>query len=245
MVTDMFQTPRLERTAEGSVVVTRWGRVGGHLLRAGDRLVLGAAHSEQLLVLLPRGYGRPMLGRRGAAGLVAEPSGVPASGLRWEVAGAVMAIERDLERGGVGVGTSEVVCRIEGGDIASLARARAIFTDGLRTERELIHLCSQAVVAPENLGVEVAIAAADIRSHAEGLLGRVSAGCIRFALPEIAPDNAHQGMVVPGPWRTQPPSNVQLDFDDLYDLPELEPQLSEAVQEDEAQLSLFAHRVTA
>jgi hypothetical protein len=247
MVTDMFQTPRLERTAEGAIFVTRWGRVGGHLLRAGDRLVLGAAHQDELLVLIPRGYGRPMLGRRGNAGLLAEPSGVPASGLRWEVGGAVVAIERDLERGGVGVGNTHVVCRVEGSDIASLARARAIFADGVRTERELIHLCSQAAVAPEEHGIQVAIAAADSREQALALLARVGSGSIRFALPDLEPQREQRGMVVPGPWRAQlPSSEIQLDFEDIYDSPAPASQSAEDAAEHGGQLSLFGQeKVTA
>ena len=239
MVTDMFQIPRLERTVEGGVVVTRWGRVGGHLLRAGDRLVLGTTRTDELLVLMPRGYGRPMLGRRAQGGLIAEPTGVPASGLRWEVGGSVVAVERDHERGGVGAGDSYVVCRVEGNDIASLAQARAIFMDGPRTERELIHLCSLAAVAPETMGVHVAIAAADVAERAESLLEDVQAGRIRYAMPEFEPEDVHQGMVLPGPWQTH--TDVQID--------EVSPRtrsvLASEPDDDDMQLPLFGRQVIA
>jgi hypothetical protein len=200
MVSDMFQVPKLERTLEGGVIVTQWGRVDGQLLRTGDRLVLGVAHADDLVLLVPRGYGRPMLGRRSKDGLIAEPTGVPASGLRWRVGGAVVAIERDLERGAVGAGQAHIVCRVEGSDIAALARARAIFCDGVRTERALIRLCSQAAVAPDTMGVQVAIAAAGDWATAEALLGQVEVGHLRFCLPEAEPLDSQRGLIVPGPW---------------------------------------------
>jgi hypothetical protein len=132
---------------------------------------------------------------------------------------------------------------VEGSDISSLAQARAVFTDGPRTERELIHLCSQAAVAPEELGVHVAIAAADVAERAEALLGQVQAGRIRFALPEFEPQDVHQGLVVPGPWRTPATvSSYQSEFEATYETPE---RVDAERAEDDPQLSLFARRVAA
>ncbi len=243
MVTHMFQIPRLDKTADSTIVVTRWGRIDGVLLRVGDRLVLGPPVGDSLMVLLPRGYGRPMLGRRGPNGLVAEPSGVPVSSQRWRVAGAVTAVERDLERGGVGAGECHVACRVEGHDIATLARARSLFNDGALSERDLIHLCSRAAVAPEELNIRVAISAAADPAAAEALLVEVPAGAIRLALPVQRSEVQTHGMVVPGPWQPPLPSSpAQLTFEELYDIPV---QQSRAATEDEPQQSLFGGRETA
>ena len=243
MEATVSQTPRLERTASGGIVVGKWGRISGHLLRVGDRLVLGPRASDELLVLIPKGYGRPMLGRFGQQGLVAEPSGVPASGLRWQIAGSVKAVERDLERGGVGAGATYVACRVEGGDLVSLARARSVFSDGPRSERELIHLCSQAVVAPEQLGVRVAIAAASDPEVAEALLAGVPAGSIRFALPKLSTEDQSHGLVVPGPWlvhsRNEEPAEAYVE-------PVFRREVGSCDSQDESpQLSLFNQRITA
>ena len=64
-------------------------------LADGDLLCVGgAAGPGDLCVLVPRTWGHPMLGRRTRNGLVAEPSGLPASRQRWEVAGKVLGILR-------------------------------------------------------------------------------------------------------------------------------------------------------
>ena len=68
----MVEVPRIERLPDDSLCVTRWGRAGDLLLRAGDRLIMGPDHSSDLLVLVPRGRGRPMLGRYGKRGLIAD-----------------------------------------------------------------------------------------------------------------------------------------------------------------------------
>ena len=92
-----LQVPALRDDSGGRVVVTRWGRVLGHTLRAGDRLLIGPEQEGGLLLLRPRGFGWPMLGRRAAQGLVAEPGGVPASALRWQVVGGLVGVLRDLD----------------------------------------------------------------------------------------------------------------------------------------------------
>jgi len=242
-VADMFQIPRLEQTADGRVRVARWGRIGGVLLRAADRVVLGPEMGTGLLVLVPRGYGRPMLGRRGPGGLIAEPAGVPASSLRWRVAGRILAIERDLERGGAGSGGSYVACRVEGRDLASLARARGVFMDAQLTERELIALCGQAAVALETHQVEVAIAAASSQAAAEALLADTPVSRIRMEMPALRPQGELSGVVVPGPWEDCL----------LPDLTSYVPEQlliqsvsgSHQTVDDDPQLSLFEQRETA
>lgn len=93
------QPPALRLDPEGSVVVSRWGRVGGFTLRAGDRLVLeGGARVRQLAVLVPGGAGWPMLGRQLEGRLVAEPGAVPATRARWRVLGGLVSVERPIGR---------------------------------------------------------------------------------------------------------------------------------------------------
>ena len=97
MVTDMIRIPKLAETADGKLMVTHWGHVASILFRVGDRVILSSQEKGGLLVMTPRGWGNPMFGRRSQGQLVAEPSGNPANACRWSVAGAVVAIERDLE----------------------------------------------------------------------------------------------------------------------------------------------------
>ena len=93
-----IRAPRIGFDRTGRLSVERWGKVGNRIIRAGDQFVLGVETENSLLVLIPNGHGRPMLGRRIKGQIFAEPSLVPASPLRWRVMGAVIAIERDLER---------------------------------------------------------------------------------------------------------------------------------------------------
>ncbi len=61
----------------------------------GDILCVASSLTDPgLCVLGPRTYGHPMLGRRGRKGLLAEPSGLPASALRWQVTGIIIAVKR-------------------------------------------------------------------------------------------------------------------------------------------------------
>jgi len=92
--------PQLQPNTDGIVEVSSWGVAGGMVLCPGDRLVLGEAIGHVLLVLKPRGRGAMMLGRMGRRGqLLAEPGGVPASLVRWQVVGGVIAVERPIESG--------------------------------------------------------------------------------------------------------------------------------------------------
>lgn len=81
--------------------VVHTGSAGGMEFHAGDLLVLGGEPRDRDLVLLsPRGHGRPMLGRVTSRGLVAEPGGIPCDPARWQVAGRILARVREDNRGG-------------------------------------------------------------------------------------------------------------------------------------------------
>lgn len=89
--------PRLMLSNNGRCArVLHWGVVNGLILTPGDELVLGAHRDGELLVLAPRGYGAPMLGRSIAGALLGEPGGVHASPKRWQSMGAVISIDRPL-----------------------------------------------------------------------------------------------------------------------------------------------------
>lgn len=88
-----------------SASVTRWGVAGGLLFAPGDRLLLGEKHTTDhntedgvLLMLKPRGFGAVMLGRRVGGRLLGEPGGVPASPIRWDSIGSILAVERPIQR---------------------------------------------------------------------------------------------------------------------------------------------------
>jgi len=205
MCTVLSEVPvlKVETLGDDAVaVVMRWGRCGELLLRAADRLGLGPPLAGDLLVLAPRGFGRPMLGRRTRAGLVAEPGGVPASSARWAVVGGVRFIERDLERSVAAAGPWSVVVRIEpmsGVDGAALAQARSRLHGGRLSGAQLDALCLRAALAPDTLGVRVAVAAAPDPAHAAELLSGTPAGSIRFDISEVA-EHAGEATLVAGPW---------------------------------------------
>jgi len=68
---------------------------------AGDLLLLGNGHADgDLVILSPKGHGRPMLGRVTPRGLVGEPGGIPCDTRRWQVAGRILARVREDNRGG-------------------------------------------------------------------------------------------------------------------------------------------------
>jgi len=200
MVTDMFRIPKLAETADGEVVVTHWGQAAGTLFRVGDRLVCEPQGQGDLLILSPKGWGNPMFGRRDQGQLVAVPSGAPAASVRWHVFGAVNAVERDLERGGVGPGRWYCSIRIESMDLAARANAHEKYKSGWFNSEELDSLCRSAAVAPEIDGVEVAIAAANTLEMAEAMVLNVPVGRFRFELQTLVQDDLSRGVVVPGPW---------------------------------------------
>jgi len=81
--------------------VVHSGSAGGLEFVAGDLLLLGGEHSDgDLVILSPRGHGRPMLGRVTPRGLLAEPGGIPCDPRRWQVAGRILARVREDNRGG-------------------------------------------------------------------------------------------------------------------------------------------------
>lgn len=215
MVPDMFRIPKLVSLADGQVSVTQWGQTAGTLFRVGDRLILDHKRKDGLLVLTPRGWGNPMFGRQEQGGLVAEPGRVPADTCRWSVAGGVVAVERDLERGGIGPGRWWVALRIETSDLAAMVEARKAFTGGWKDAAEVDELCRRASVAPEMDRVSVAIVAAQNQEEAESMLSGVDVGRIRFTVqlpPEISADS---GVVIRGPWRhldVQKVQNVQFEY---------------------------------
>lgn len=201
MIPDMFRIPKLASLACGQVSVTQWGQTSGTLFRVGDRLILDHKRKDGLLVLTPKGWGNPMFGRQEYGGLVAEPGRVPADTCRWSVAGGVVAVERDLERGGIGPGRWWVALRIETSDLAAMVEARKTFTGGWKDAAEVDELCRRAAVAPEMDRVSVALVAAENQVEAESMLKGVDVGRIRFTVqlpPEISADS---GIVIRGPWR--------------------------------------------
>ena len=200
-MTDIFRIPKLTEMADGTVTVVHWGQAGGLLFRVGDHLILNESRPDGLLVLCPRGWGNPMLGRHNQGELVAEPSGAPASPLRWDVAGSVAAIERDLERGGIAPGRWWTSVRIECTDLAVMATARGLFESGWMTSSEVDEVCRRAAVAPELHGVSVAVAAADSQELAESLLEDTRTGRLRFQLRTVLPLEGATGVVFEGPWK--------------------------------------------
>ena len=70
------------------------------VLNPGDRLLaVGVARVGELCILLPRGRGRPLVGRVTHGGLIAEPSGVPCCTNRWRVAGRLVVEAAQEPRG--------------------------------------------------------------------------------------------------------------------------------------------------
>ena len=62
-------------------------------------LTAGTASVGEMVVLVPWGHGRPMLGRVTTTGFVAEPGSVPCSPRRWRIAGRLVAHLRPRVRG--------------------------------------------------------------------------------------------------------------------------------------------------
>ncbi len=98
MAPQLLHVPALRLDAHGAPVVTRWGRIGAFTFRAGDRLRLGPVRPGLLALLLPAGFGWPMLGRCTERGLIAEPGAVPASSARWSAVAGLVGVERALDR---------------------------------------------------------------------------------------------------------------------------------------------------
>ncbi|NOY25905.1 MAG: hypothetical protein GXP62_08545 [Oligoflexia bacterium] len=194
--------PRLVPTDDGAATVTRWGRVLGQVLRPGDRVVLGAGVGS-IVLLLPRGMGRPMLALRAGQRLLALPGQAPASPQRWNVAGTVAAIERDLERGAPGSTPMHVAVRVSHAAEGDHAGAAQLVGGWLDTA-SMDALCIRAAAAPRLWGARVAVAAAPTLEQARQLLMATADGCLRFVLtpPRADADQTHGcgGRVIDGPW---------------------------------------------
>jgi len=186
--------PRIELGPDLAAHVVRWGQVERCLLRPGDRLV-PAPPTAALVLLVPRGRGRPMVGLRRGARLLALPGRVPASPDRWQVASGIQAVERGLERGAPGSGAWHVRVRVG----AAAGGAAAGLTGGYLDARQLDALCIRATVVARRSGGDVAIAAANSATEAERLLADTPSGCLRF---ELALDSTLEpaGQVISGPW---------------------------------------------
>ncbi len=177
------QVPRIRQESATSARVTQWGHVGAFVLRAGDRLVLAEPTPGALLLLVPRGWGNPMLGRQRGATLIAEPGGVPASAARWQVAGRIVAIERDLERAVVGGGrwaVSVVFHPTRAATVGQLRDAELRFQGGWMDGAQLDAFCLQAALAADDLGVEISVGAAEDFEAADSLAALASPGTVRI-----------------------------------------------------------------
>ncbi len=178
---------RSPRSADVLAVVTRWGRIGPVELRPADRLVVrpeGDAPPGTLLLLVPRGRGNPMVGRRQRGELVAEPGSVPTAAERWRAAGRLAAVERDLERAVVPPGRWWLAtgAEVRAGEAAELD---AVLRERFRAARRDGSL-------PAGSGI------AATREAALALAATAPAGSVRYEVraPELPPVRR----VLPGPW---------------------------------------------
>lgn len=198
------QVPRIRQESATSARVTQWGHVGAFVLRAGDRLVLAEPTPGALLLLVPRGWGNPMLGRQRGATLIAEPGGVPASAARWQVAGRIVAIERDLERAVVGGGrwaVSVVFHPTRAATVGQLRDAELRFQGGWMDGAQLDAFCLQAALAADDLGVEISVGAAEGFDVADSLAALASPGTVRIEPFEAEQPERAQGQLIRGPWQ--------------------------------------------
>ena len=196
---------RLESPTRGRV--TRWGQVSGFVYRAGDSLVLAEPTSDALLLLVPRGWGNPMLGRQRREGLFAEPGGVPASPARWQVAGRVAAVERDLERAVAGPGrwaVSVVLRPLPHASLIQVRAAEARLQGGNLSGPELDALCLRAALAEDDVAVRVSIGAASTQARADVLADAAEPGRIRMDISPRALPEADLADVIVGPWGPAP-----------------------------------------
>jgi hypothetical protein len=203
-----LQVPHFDR-ADEKLTVTHWGAVAGFVLRPGDLLVVGPEEPGALLALVPRGYGRPMVARRVRGKLQAEPTGVPASADRWAVLGAIVSVERDLERGACVDARWCVAARTRAlGDAPAVAREA--FEGQDVSSDELDARCLRAAVAPGRWETEVALAAAATMDEAVALLEGTPFGRIRYATVSHGRPLRHAaGAETPTP---APPRGVVLPF---------------------------------
>lgn len=200
MLAPAHNVPQLRVEAASSAIITHWGEVAGCVLRAGDRLVLGGSR-DGLVLLMPRGFGRPMLGRHTTKGLVAEPGGVPASPSRWGVLAGVLGVERALERGaGMPAGRWSVVVLVEGG--ASVPIPLSDLRETALSADEVDARVRDALLAARTHGVDVRVGVAPELADAELLAETATANHLRLALEIRSPGEAPAGRIIVGPWRS-------------------------------------------
>ena len=199
MLAASLNVPQLRVDAAATAIVTHWGEIDGLVLRTGDRLVLGGG-KEGLLLLVPRGFGRPMLGRRTARGLVAEPGGVPASPTRWSVLAGVCGVERALERGArMPRGRWSVVILVEGG--AGLELMLGQLRGNELSAEEVDARVRDALLAARRHGVDVRVGVAATTEEAESLADTAAANHVRIAVGARQPSEQPSGRVIVGPWQ--------------------------------------------
>jgi hypothetical protein len=174
---------RLEAGPDG-VVVDRGGVVQGLQLQGFDRLVLDPNTQQGLLLLCPRGFGRPMLGRWADGRLLAEPGSVPALGRRWDVVGSLVAIDRDPLRPRLGAVTGWVAVRgADGGSLEAAGvgvGAPAVYNCARPGDLDV--LCRQVALVARRSGASVALAVGADRAQAIELLRSAPAGTLRVAV---------------------------------------------------------------
>lgn len=204
MLAPQLHVPRIRVDHANTAVVTQWGEVAGFVLRPGDRLVLGGRR-DGLVMLMPRGFGNPMLGRQTPRGLVAEPGGVPASRARWSVLAGVQAVERSLERGaGLAAGRWALVIRVEGGGTERL-RVGDLSGSG-RSVAEVEATLRRAMLAARQDRVDVHVGLAADLDTAEQLADAAGPNQVRIGLAALVghqsprPVAAPAGRVIVGPW---------------------------------------------
>jgi len=226
-----------------SVVVVRWGRVAGFTFRAGDRLVLRyGERADGLLLLRPRGYGWPMLGRMVGTRLIAEPGGVRAAPQRWRVAARVVGVERRLGRSVTDHGRWYVAVAPRGTTTDS-ALSEAGFTSGWLSAPEVDALCHRAARWMDEGRGALAVGVGLTADASQRLVADCSAGRLRTEakVPEATDTPATgQAEVLVGPWVPAPrpvegPAAFTTADGVRYDAPQpLRPEVEPA-----AQLSLF------
>jgi hypothetical protein len=201
MTVTTSQVPALRIDAEGSVLVSRWGRVGGFTLRAGDRLVLeGGARPRQLAVLVPGGAGWPMLGRQLEGRLVAEPGAVPATRARWRVLGGLVAVERRIDRCIADPGNWWVVVRgIEGAPSGGVQPGQRVDAAGFDA------LCATL----ESRMGQVALGAALDLPRAQQLAAAAPLGAAWLDAERPVAAQA-LGDLIDGPWPLMAPSRARV-----------------------------------
>jgi hypothetical protein len=150
-----------------------------------------------------------MLGRQRREGLFAEPGGVPASPARWQVAGRVAAVERDLERAVAGPGrwaVSVVLRPLPHASLMQVRAAEARLQGGSLTGAELDALCLRAALAEDDVAVRVSIGAAATQARADALADAAEPGRIRMDVSPRALPEADLADVIVGPWGPAPVS---------------------------------------